>query len=126
MCFKCGNGFLNFDSLMMHKKTDHGENYTCKKYLEGLCKRGELECWYSHIIPNIPSVSALNVNQNQISKSSSSYIENKKSDNTGSQVFQKSTQHPKPPDALDKVFPLMKDLYSKIHTIEKYFQELVN
>ena len=42
------------------------------------------------------------------------------------QVFQKTNTHPLPPENVDRLFPMLRDLCSKVNTMEKFFQELMN
>ena len=120
VCYKCGNGFPDFDSLMHHKKSHHAEKYPCKNYMKGSCKRNESDCWYSHEDISNPEFSA-------ITKETKSFgIKNSNAKQTEPQDFQRSNPHPLPPENVDRLFPMMRDLYSKVQTIETFFQELMN
>ena len=48
ICWDCGNTFAEKKELMVHRKTIHGIDLICKKFLEGNCDRSDLACWYCH------------------------------------------------------------------------------
>ena len=45
-CYKCGQDFANFASMMTHRKIHH-EMAPCRQYIQGQCSRGN-SCWNSH------------------------------------------------------------------------------
>ena len=48
ICWDCGKLFNEKKGLMAHRKTTHGVNTICRKFIEGNCDRSDDVCWYSH------------------------------------------------------------------------------
>ena len=47
-CYSCGETFMNFELLMIHRKEVHGQAINkCRYKDKNLCRFGET-CWYSH------------------------------------------------------------------------------
>ena len=62
-CTTCHYNFRSRNELMMHKKTEHLGNNTCRAFLAGYCRRGAQHCWNRH---DATPTLAPNVVRNQI------------------------------------------------------------
>lgn len=101
-CFTCDQILPNFEELMKHRKSSHSNTINfCRYYKENSC-RFQDNCWYKHDSQTLSSRSQNDVRNSQMSASN----------------FQ-SSQEQFPPDQMNQITVMLKDLLTKYYTSEE-------
>ena len=102
ICYNCDKAFKTKDEMRKHKKSTHTSLVqACEKFIKNECPRSEVKCWYKHELS--PTNSGLIASQ-------------AKNEN---QVFQGRPQNPPPPDQLQTIMKVMKELSMKIENMKE-------
>ena len=87
--------------MRKHKKSTHTSLVqVCEKFSKNECPRSEEKCWYKH----------------ELGSTNPGLITSQ--DKNDKQVFQERPQTPPPPDQLEMIMKVMKDLSMKVDKIE--------
>ena len=139
-CYIFQQEFKSMDEVKKHKKSIHPINVqVCERFLIGKCDRIEEQCWFKHKLKDsnfLPKSSGSNPlpksnvfsqsnNLPQSSPISGSSPWSKPTANENP-VFREATRDPFPPDQILKMMEAVSNLCTKVESMEKKLQELMN